>query len=39
MTDVITTGQKVVPEAALASGYRYVHPTLEEALRAAFGGK
>lgn len=36
MADVITSGQKVLPTRALALGYRFKHPELIEALRAAF---
>jgi hypothetical protein len=31
---LLFTGQRVVPKALLASGYRFVHPTLDGALRA-----
>jgi uncharacterized protein len=33
----IVPGQKIVPAAALASGYQYQHPTLEEALASILG--
>jgi hypothetical protein len=35
--DAVSPGQKVLPRAALASGYRFIHPTLEGALAAALG--
>jgi hypothetical protein len=33
---VMTTGQRVRPEKALASGYVFQYPALETALRAIF---
>jgi uncharacterized protein len=33
---VMTTGQRVLPQAALRGGYRFQHPSLEPALRAIF---
>jgi uncharacterized protein (TIGR01777 family) len=35
MAEVVTTGQRAVPARALALGYRFRHPELDEALRAA----
>jgi len=32
---LMLTGQRVTPAAALALGYRFAHPELEEALRAS----
>jgi NAD dependent epimerase/dehydratase family enzyme len=37
LADGVSPGQKVLPEKALAAGYRYRHPELEEALRACLG--
>jgi uncharacterized protein len=37
MATIVTSGQRAVPRAALAYGYRFAHPSLEEALRAAVG--
>ena len=34
---LLFTGQRVVPAALLADGYRFAHPTLESALRALLG--
>ena len=34
MATSINPGQKVVPQAALAAGYRFVHPSIESALAA-----
>jgi uncharacterized protein (TIGR01777 family) len=36
VVEVITPGQRVVPAAALASGYQFHHPTLTDALAALF---
>jgi uncharacterized protein len=36
VVEVITPGQRVVPAAALASGYQFQHPTLTDALAALF---
>jgi len=33
--ELLLTGQRVLPERLEGTGYRFVHPTLEEALRAA----
>ena len=35
--DAVLASQRAVPRAALDAGYSFVHPTLEEALRAALG--
>jgi uncharacterized protein (TIGR01777 family) len=35
MADIVVTGQRAVPERALALGFRFGHPDLDEALRAA----
>jgi uncharacterized protein (TIGR01777 family) len=35
MADVVLTGQRAVPERALALGFTYAHPDLDEALRSA----
>lgn len=35
MEQIVTTGQRAVPRAALANGYSYRHPDVDEALRAA----
>ncbi len=35
MEQIVTTGQRAVPRAALEGGYVFAHPDLEEALRAA----
>jgi uncharacterized protein len=37
MSQVVTEGQRAIPARALALGYRFRHPELEEALRAALG--
>ncbi|MDP9384652.1 MAG: TIGR01777 family oxidoreductase [Actinomycetota bacterium] len=37
MAEIVTKGQRVVPERAQALGYRYRHPDLDEALRSAVG--
>jgi NAD dependent epimerase/dehydratase family enzyme len=34
---VVTTGQRVVPERLFELGYAFRHPELEPALRAALG--
>ncbi len=33
MAEIVTTGQRAVPARALALGYRFAHPDLDEALR------
>ncbi len=38
MADIVLSGQRAVPERPLALGYRFVHPDLDEALRAALAG-
>jgi uncharacterized protein (TIGR01777 family) len=38
MADIVVTGQRAVPERAVALGYRYEHPALDEALRSALQG-
>lgn len=35
VSDILLASQRVVPDVALDSGYKYQHPDLEEALRAA----
>lgn len=35
LADALLTGQRAVPEKALQLGYRFTHPTLADALRAA----
>lgn len=35
LSDALLTGQRAVPEKALALGYTFRHPTLDQALRAA----
>jgi uncharacterized protein (TIGR01777 family) len=35
--DIVLTGQRVLPVAALFSGYRFTHPALEPVLRALLG--
>jgi uncharacterized protein (TIGR01777 family) len=37
MSEIVTTGARVVPAKALVLGYSFRHPELEEALRAAIG--
>jgi uncharacterized protein (TIGR01777 family) len=37
MEQIVTTGQRAVPRAALAHGFAYRHPQLDEALQAALG--
>lgn len=37
MEQIVTTGQRAVPQRALALGYAYEHPDLDEALRSALG--
>jgi uncharacterized protein (TIGR01777 family) len=37
MSEVVTTGQRVIPKVAQERGYRFRHPDLNEALRAALG--
>jgi uncharacterized protein (TIGR01777 family) len=39
VAESINPGQKVVPRAAQAAGYRFVHPTLATALAAALAGR
>jgi uncharacterized protein (TIGR01777 family) len=38
MADIVVTGQRAVPERALAHGFGFAHPDLDEALRAALAG-
>jgi uncharacterized protein len=38
MADIVVTGQRAVPERALALGFRFAHPDLDEALGAALEG-
>ena len=38
MAEVVTTGQRAVPERPLALGYRFTHTDLDTALRATLGG-
>lgn len=38
MADIVVTGQRAVPERALALGFTHAHPDLDEALRSALGG-
>lgn len=35
MAEIVTASQRAVPERALALGYRFTHPDLDEALRSA----
>jgi uncharacterized protein (TIGR01777 family) len=37
MEEIVTTGQRAVPQRPLALGYAYAHPDLDEALRSALG--
>ena len=37
MSEIVTTGQRAVPQRALALGHAYAHPDLDEALRSALG--
>jgi uncharacterized protein (TIGR01777 family) len=37
MSEIVISGQRAVPARALELGYRYEHPDLDEALRAAVG--
>jgi uncharacterized protein (TIGR01777 family) len=37
MAQIVTTGARVLPAKALVLGYRFAHPSLEEALRSALG--
>ena len=37
MSDMLLTGQRVVPKVAESQGYRFRHPKLEDALRAVVG--
>jgi hypothetical protein len=36
MSEMLLTGQRVVPEAALKSGYQFRYPDLQRALQACF---
>lgn len=36
MSDLLLTGQKVVPDTLMKNGYRWLHPTLDEALGSLF---
>ncbi len=38
MADIVVTGQRAVPERALAHGFGFAHSDLDEALRAALAG-
>jgi uncharacterized protein len=38
MAEIVTTGQRAVPQRALALGHAYAHAELDEALRSALGG-
>jgi uncharacterized protein (TIGR01777 family) len=35
MAEIVTKGQRVIPQAALEHGYAFAHPDLDEALRSA----
>ena len=37
MAEIVTEGQRAVPERALELGYQFRHPELDEALRDAVG--
>ena len=37
MATLVLDGQRAVPRAALAAGYRFRHPDLDGALRAIYG--
>jgi NAD dependent epimerase/dehydratase family enzyme len=37
MAEIVTQGQRAVPERALAGGYVFAHPDLDEALADALG--
>ncbi len=37
MAEIVTTGQRAVPQRALALGHAYAHPDLDDALRSALG--
>jgi len=37
-TDMILSGQRVVPERLERSGFTFVHPDLDEAVRSVVGG-
>ena len=37
MAEIVTTGQRAVPQRALELGYAFAHPDLDEALRSALG--
>ena len=37
MAEIVTTGQRAVPERALEHGYAFRHTDLEQALRDALG--
>jgi uncharacterized protein (TIGR01777 family) len=37
MAEIVTEGQRAVPERALAGGYAFAHPDLDEALASALG--
>lgn len=39
MAQLVTTGQRAVPERALAEGYTFAHPDLNEALRSTLDGE
>lgn len=38
MADLLLTGQRVVPQKALAHGFAFRYPTVDEALRQMYGG-
>lgn len=38
MAEIVTTGQRAVPQRPLALGHGYAHPELDEALRSALDG-
>jgi hypothetical protein len=38
MADIVVFGQRAVPERALAHGFRFTHPDLDEALQTAVSG-
>jgi NAD dependent epimerase/dehydratase family enzyme len=38
MADIVVFGQRALPERALAHGFHFTHPDLDEALQAALSG-
>jgi uncharacterized protein len=38
MAEIVTAGQRAIPARALSLGHEFVHPQLDDALRAALGG-